>query len=115
MLDFLQTFSRVAVAFLSGALLIAGTIFAADALRGGSDSAFSQIANMLNNEFKNIFIVNTALTAYAIGMINFAGSRVAFRYLENATESELLLVSRIESLQQPQLLKEAVELLQLKH
>jgi NAD/NADP transhydrogenase beta subunit len=117
MLELLQTFSRVIVAFLSGALLIAGTTFWADLslLLVGGGSAFDQVAEMLGNEFKNIFLVITALTAYAIGMINFAGSSVAFRYLENATETELLLVSRIESLQQPQLLKEALELLQLKH
>ena len=113
MLELLQTFSRVAVAFLSGVLLIAGTTFWADVL-GDGDSAFDQVAGMLNGEFKNIFIVITALAAYAIGMINFAGSSVAFRHLAKATEGDLLLVSRFESLQQPQLLKEALDLLQLK-
>ena len=113
MLELLQTFSRVAVAFLSGALLIAGTTFWADVL-GDGESAFDQVAGMLNGEFKNIFIVITALAAYAIGMINFAGSSVAFRHLATATESDLLLVSRFESRQQPQLMKEALELLQLK-
>ncbi len=78
MLELLQTFSRVAVAFLSGVLLIAGTTFWADVL-GDGDSAFDQVAGMLNGEFKNIFIVIT-----------------------------------VESLQQPQLLKEALDLLQLK-
>jgi NAD/NADP transhydrogenase beta subunit len=116
MIELLHTFSRVVVAFLSGALLIVGTTFWADVLGGlGSGSAFDQVAGMLSNEFKNIFIVITALTAYVIGMINFAGSSVAFRHLANATESDLLLVSRIEFLQQPQLLKEVLDLLQLKH
>jgi hypothetical protein len=113
MLELLQTFSRVAVAFLSGVLLIAGTTFWADVLGDGA-SAFDQVAGMLNGEFRNIFIAITALAAYAIGMINFAGSSVAFRHLAKATGNDLLLVSRFESLQQPQLLKEALELLQLK-
>ena len=114
MLELLQTFSRVVVAFLSGALLIAGTMFWADVLVDGR-SAFTQVAEMLRSEFENIVIVIMALTAYVIGMINFAGSSVALRRLANATAGDLLLISRIESLQQPQLLKEVVELLQLKH
>jgi hypothetical protein len=115
MIELLQTFSRVVVAFLSGALLIAGTIFWADIFRGRDvDSPFKQVADMLKGDFESVFIVITGLTAYAIGMINFAASSVAVRQLTKATENELLLISRIESLQQPQLLKEIVELLQLK-
>lgn len=115
MVELLQTFSRVVIAFLSGALLIVGTIFWADVFRGsGTESPFNQIAEMLGSTFTNIFTVITALTAYAIGIINFAGSSVAFRRLANATEHELLIVSRIESLQQPQVLKETLELMQLK-
>ena len=61
-----------------------------------------------------IFTLITALTAYVIGIINFAASSVAFRPLMKTTQDELLLVSRIESLQQPQFLKEILELLQLR-
>ena len=115
MVELLQTFSRVVVAFLSGALLIVGTTFWADVFRGpGTESPFNQIAEMLGGAFANIFAVITALTAYAIGIINFAGSSVAFRRLANSTERELLIVSRIESLQQTQLLKETLEFMQLK-
>jgi len=67
-----------------------------------------------NAELKTIFIVITGLTAYVIGIINFAASSVAFRWLANATQEEVLLVSRIESLQQPQVLKEVLELLFIK-
>ena len=115
MVELLQTFSRVVVAFLSGALLMAGTAFWADVLRGsGIESPFDQIAQMLAGGYANIFLVITALAAYAIGMINFAGSGVALGPLANATESELLIVSRIESLQRPQLLKEILEIFQLR-
>jgi hypothetical protein len=115
MVELLQTFNRVVVAFLSGALLIVGTTYWADVMRdSNTESPFNQIASMLGSNFSNIFVVITTLTAYALGIINFAGSSVAFRHLANATESELLIVSRIEYLQQPQLLKETIELLQLK-
>lgn len=118
MFEFLQTFNRVALAFLSGALLIVGTTFGADLLMGRAsphDSAFHQVAGMLTREpFNIIFAVITILTAYAIGVINFAASCVVFRRLGKRTQNELLLVSQIESLEQPQVLKEFLELLHVK-
>jgi hypothetical protein len=114
MLEVLQTFSRMVLAFLSGALLMIGTTFWADVV-GGSGSAFEQVMIMLKDpELKIIFTVITGVTAYIIGIINFAASSVAFRPLVDATQDELLLVSRLESLQQPQLLKEVLELLHVK-
>jgi len=113
MVEFLLTFSRVVVAFLSGALLIVGTTYLADLLVGAG-SAFDQVAEMLKNEFQSIFLVIAGLSAYAIGLINVAGSSVALRRLADATDTDLVLVSRFEGLQQPYVLKEALELLQLK-
>lgn len=66
------------------------------------------------DDFRIIFTVITALTAYVIGTINFAASCVAFGYLEKTSQDEVMLVSQIESLQQPQVLKETLELLHVK-
>jgi len=117
MFGFLETFNRVVVAFLSGALLIVGTTFWADVImwKLGKGSAFTGIEEMLKSEqYKVIFIVITALTVYIIGIINFAASSVAFKSLVDTTHGELKLISRIESLRQPQVLKEVVELLHVR-
>jgi len=112
MFEVLQTFSRAVLAFLCGAMLIFGTTFWADVFGG---KAFDEVILMLGDpEQKIIFTAITAVTAYIIGVINFAVSSVALRSLVSATKDELLLISRIESFQQPQLLKEALELLHVK-
>jgi hypothetical protein len=97
-----------------------GTTFWADLGMGGPvhddrHGAFGEVAKMLRDgPLQIIFVVITALTAYVIGIINFAASCVAFGYLKKTSQNELLLVSQIEALQQPQVLKEFLELLHVK-
>lgn len=101
--------------FVSGGMLMLGTVFFVDVLEGTqSESAFDQIGTMLNNEFKLIIITGLVLSAYVVGIINFMGSSVVFRKSEQMTSNELLLVNNVESLQKSQVLKEFVELLQMK-
>jgi hypothetical protein len=111
--EFFQTFTRASLAILSGAMLIFGTIFYADVI-GGGDS-FGEIKDMLRGpEMRIIFGVITVVTAYTIGTINVAVSELVFRSSVKATGDDLLVISRIESLQQPTLLKEILDLIQLK-
>jgi hypothetical protein len=95
-------------------MIIFGTAFVADVI-GGSGSAFGEVVFMLRTpELKIIFTVITAVIAYIIGIINIAGSEMVFSSLVKTTEDDLLLISRIESLQQPELLKEILDLLNVK-
>jgi hypothetical protein len=119
MLELLQSVSRVALALLSGAMLIAGFFFFADGLSGvgigGYGKVWTEIRQMLSEKDSlYVFVAITAVVAYVLGIINVAGSSLLFGWLWKTTNDDWVLISRIEALQKPQLLKEVLDFLHIK-
>jgi hypothetical protein len=61
-----------------------------------------------------VFVPITAVAAYVLGIINVAASGLLFSLLWKDTKDDLVLISQIEALQKPQLLKEALDFLSIK-
>ena len=70
---------------------------------------------MLSQSFSlYVFVPITALTAYVLGIINVAVSSLLFSLLWKDIKDDLALISQVEALQKPQLLKETLDLLHIK-
>jgi hypothetical protein len=113
--EILQTFGRVVLAILSGAMIIFGMAFLADRLGGAGRDTFGVVKALLTDpQWKLISITLAGVTAYVIGIINVAGSSVAFNRLVRKRKDDLLIISQVESLKQPQVLREVLDLLNVK-
>jgi len=111
--ELLQTFGRIVIAILSGAMLIFGTIFFADIL--GRSDALETIGKMSQAEWlRYIFLPSVAVAMYVLGVINVAASGFVFNRVAGKAQDDLVIVSRIESLKKPQLLKETLDVLNIK-
>ena len=122
MLEILQSLSRTVLALLSGAMLMFGFFFFADGASGtdpdcpgGYGLVWTGIQTMLNQKDSlYIFVPVTAVAAYVLGIVNVAVSSLLFSLLwKNATD-DLVIISQIEALQKPQLLKETLDLLYIR-
>jgi hypothetical protein len=115
LVEILQTFGRVVLAILSGAMIIFGTAFLADILGGPKKDTFQAVSEMLNDpQYRIISLTIAGVTAYVIGIVNVAGSSILFDRLVRKRKDDLLIISQFESLKQPQVLKEALDLLNVK-
>lgn len=100
---------------LSGLMLIFGTIFFADRLGPQEADAFVTVGNMTRMEgLKYIFLPATALAAYVLGVINVTAANLVFAAVAKKAKDDLIIVSRIESLNRAQLLKETLDILNLR-
>jgi hypothetical protein len=100
-------------------MLIAGFFLFADGFSGvgigGYGKVWTEIRQMLSEKDSlYVFVAITAVVAYVLGIINVAGSSLLFGRLWKTTNDEWVLISRIEALQKPQLLKEALDSLHIK-
>jgi hypothetical protein len=122
MFEILQSLSRVVLALLSGAMLIFGFFFFFDGVSGidpnsekGYGLVWTEIRAMLGKpESLYVFAPITAVTAYVLGIVNVAVSSLLFGWLWKNTKDDLVLISQIETLQKPQLLKETLDFLYIK-
>ncbi len=100
---------------LSGLMLIFGTIFFADLLGPQNSDAFEIVGNMTKAEaLKYVFLPSTALAAYVLGVIDVTASNLVFAALTRKAKDDLIIVNRIESLNKAQLLKETLDVLNLR-
>ena len=114
MIELVQQFSRALLATLSGTMIIFGSALFADRLTETHNVMGLALDTVNNNGERLLFTGITAVTAYIVGTINVAASNFLFTFQLNRNKEELILISHIESLQQPQLLKEMVDLINLK-
>ena len=112
MVEILQAFGRAVVAMIAGALVMIATAFVVDSRTG---TTFQFIRTMLDAaDLRLIFLAITPLTAYVVGVIVSAGSNLAFSRLVPIRNDDLLIVSEIESLEKPQLLKETLDFINIR-
>lgn len=112
MVEILQSFGRVVLAMISGALLIIGVTFLADAPSG---DGFNLVITMLQrDELRLIFLAITPLTAYVIGVVITAGSSLVFANWAPLRHDDLLIVNEVELLNKPQLMKETLDLINVR-
>jgi hypothetical protein len=122
MFEILQSLSRVVLALLSGAMLIFGFFFFSDGASGidpkseeGYGLVWTEIRAMLDRpDALYVFGPITAVTAYVLGIVNVAVSSLLFSVLWKDTKDDLVLISQIETLQKPHLLKELLDVLYIK-
>lgn len=116
MLELLQNVSRVVLAMASGVGMIVGFAFIADALTDNeSGEVWKTAADMYDKEaYRWILILTTFVAAYLLGIVNFASSNLLFNLWAKRVHNELIIVSRIEPLNQPQVMKEMLDLLHVK-
>jgi len=121
MLEMLQSLSRAVLALLSGALLIFGFFFLSDGVSGvdpssmeGYGRVWTEIRGMLKRpDAFYVFVPITAVVAYVLGIVNVAVSSMLLRLLWNDIGDDLVLISEVEALQQPHLLKETLDVLHI--
>jgi hypothetical protein len=119
MLEILQNLSRTVLALISGAMIIFGFFFFSDGVSGlgaeGYGLVWTEIQTMLSRPYSlYVFVAITAVTAYVLGIINVAVSSLLFSLLWRDTKDDLALISQIEALRKPQLLKETLDFLHIK-
>jgi hypothetical protein len=119
MFEILQSLSRAVLALLSGAVLICGFFFFSDGVSGSDPSGYglvwTEIQAMLSKPYSlYVFVPITVLAAYVLGIINVAASGLLFSLLWKDTKDDLVLISQIEALQKPHLLKETLDFLHIK-
>jgi len=118
-LEILQSLSRTVLALISGALIIFGFFFFSDGVSGSDASGYgvvwTEIQTMLSRPYSlYVFVPITAVTAYVLGIFNVAVSTLLFSLLWKNTKDDLVLISQIEALQKPLLLKETLDFLHIK-
>jgi hypothetical protein len=125
MLDILQSVSRAVLAVLTGAMLLFGFFFFADGVSNEVKTGvageitygevWTEIRKMLSAEdTQYIFGAIAAVVAYVLGIINVAGSSLLFNRIWKEAGDDWAFLSRIEALQKPHLLKEALDVLHVK-
>ncbi|HLG17782.1 MAG TPA: hypothetical protein VJH03_25290 [Blastocatellia bacterium] len=118
MLDILQNLSRAVLALLSGAMLIFGFFFFADGASSSAPSGYGQVwtetQTMLSERYSlYVFVPIAAVTAYVLGIINVAVSSLLFSLVCEDAKDDLVVISQLEGLQKPQLLKETLDFLHI--
>lgn len=115
MVQILQAFSRIVIAIISGAMMIFGAVYLADLLAGPEDDALAAVGSMLKENPTRLMVLSLAgVSAYAIGTVNVTLSNLLFTWRVRVQSDDLQVVSQVESFKKPQLLNEALDLLNVR-
>jgi hypothetical protein len=113
MVQILQAFSRIVIALISGAMILFGSIYLADILT--DQDALAAAATMVrDNSARTLVFAFAGIVAYAIGTVVVSASNLVFTRIVRLQADDLQVVSQIESLKQPQLLNETLDLLNVR-